>query len=809
MIARGFEEEFQSWIIPGYMTSLRDLEKLINDIWDDFKCLETFLLGQARPKDFSFEYSEVPQYIITVIRALDNCLGKCCTLLPQRLADATAARDARIKDNEENNKTQFMALLALQRAEILVKELTSCLNEIPETINQLAAIESELENQAILGNGPFSGLTAAHQVVSMEKVKILQTLETAVKLNEKVHIILSRRAHKLQVYKLSDTQRQLNETLAMFYVESIDEKRSRLIEKRLLEICRSKNLPVIICAYDGASHALVRRSGMDGETPTLITSLVASIAKDLDKLYVGYGKTKRMKTHLLEISKNIVKNASWIKLTNHRASKWFKVPPIATAVEIMHSEDFSGLLDTIIVESKNYLSLGSWHIFREAIWRNQEEFDGEAFNFESRINSIRLDSMDIVDADGVQVWAPFLFSFLCTLCRLPVLKFHETREWLVRHLFLEQTRSEPFWLDHFYKPDRNSADPTHNIWKIIDPPHFMKRLSTQISGVKSGYKDFTDRKLYIQIAETLETKLLPLFFTKYRDKMNVLDAFSLFGLDVELKAQEFGNRRVASFLRLVRRFYEACDSSGLSAEHRNERFDDMWEWLELHYFPEVFGNIPSDSVPARPHGDRDLEEPVFFRWENKALPSELMEAIASFIDIRNQVKSYLESESFNNPDSILASLVERAMGTNNLETEMSILRLFEGILTSGRVSQVDPIKAHLSVRKVRYTQLLQLRLGADIDIGYREAPSRGRSYKEHDEGRWEAELGDEDTINTNRHAKETSADKMKNSSALALRDSTIRDKHRVNMDAVILTSSKSLKRKQPIDYDNDEDKENN
>ncbi|KAJ3081637.1 hypothetical protein HDU99_005135, partial [Rhizoclosmatium hyalinum] len=788
----GYEEEFQSWIIPDYVTSLSDLENLLNDLWKLFKKIAEFLEGNAHPVDFRTAFSDPSQSILSLSTKLRTCLSKLASIIPSRLADALKARDSRRNDNAANNKTQFNALLTLQRLETLVKDYEGCSTSIDLTLNKLADCEAELmdTSQSLAKEYSDYGLTAAHQTISRKKEVYLRVLEEAVSLNERIHLLVAKRAHKLAVYSLSDTQRRLNQPIALFYVDTVTEQQSRLIENRILHICRDKNIPVILSVYDGASHSLVQRAGDSGETPTTLTSLAASIAKDIDKRFKGNGKTVQMKNELLPLSLTLLKNASWIHFSNHRARKWLCAPPISISVQSMPLDQLFDFLDTVVRNSEQVLDTPSWILFRDRIVNSKLNWGDVSFNFDQWLESLELEEMNLFDNDRNQIWGPFFFSYMSTICRFDTLKMHETREWLVRHIFLETVRAEPFWLDHFYKPAQNPASPNDKIWKAIDPPHWMKRLATQLSGDNTGYKDFADHDLFLQIANTLETKLIPLFFTKHRDKQNVPDAFTLFGKDVQLKASELGFWKVAGMLNLIQRLYEACDGSGLSACDRDRRFDEFLEWADVHYFPDVFGCIPSDRVPARPQGDRDIPENIPFEWENKGLPSELMEAIVSFVEVRNQIKAYLESCAVNNPASVLAVLIERAMGTNNLETEMSVLRMFEGILTCGRVSQIDPIKAHLSVRKYRYAQLLRLRFGSDEDPGYIEAPSRGRSYISHtnDESRWEAEEGEPDTINSNRHSKDTTADKIANSSALAIRELTIRDKHRLNFNAAILTS---------------------
>ncbi|KAJ3078030.1 hypothetical protein HDU99_000818, partial [Rhizoclosmatium hyalinum] len=787
----GNEERFNSWVIDGYIRTVKDLENIVNDFWEAGKRLHLFLEKPLTPKAFAFD-RDIHLYLLTILNRLQKCFEICGAMIPARLEASIAARDKRDQDNTDNNKNQFRARLELQRTESLVKEYSKYNDTLPGVsteIKDLIIILTD-SNHNLTSEFENAGLIKEHELITIYRVRIVECLEVAIPLNEGLHTLLAKQAHKLAVYSVTDTQRILNEPIATYYVDSVTEGQSRLIENHLMEKLKEHNMNIVLGGYDGASHALVRRAGVDGAEPTLLTSLAASLLEKVDERFKGRGKTARMKAALLQNAVLLITNASNIHFGTHRASKWLKAPPIATVVEQMTNSEFLELMQSVVAISQQWLTPGSWAQFKEAVYDNQLDFDEESCLFGERVSLI-LDTLELVDINGRRIWVSFFFSFLCTIARHNDVKVEEAREWLVRAYFLQEVSVNTFWLDHFYKPIQKGET---NLWKFIDPPHWMKRLSTQLSGAASGFKDFSDHKLLLNIAESKETKLIPMFFTNLRDKQNVADAFTLFGADVEEKARSAGNHKMAELIRIFRRMYEACDYSGLSIEHRDARFDEMWEWLEEHYFPEIFACIPTKRVPARPNGDKDLDEPSFFQWENKTLPSELLEALAAFIDVRNQVKDYLQSSNINNPQSTLPILVERALGTNNLETEMSILRIFEVILSCGRVSQIDPIKAHITVKKYRHAQLLRLQVGS-ISPGYTEAPSRGRSYREYDEGRWEAELGDADTVNSNRHSKDTSADKMGNADHLALRDSTIRAKHKTTVAAAILVSSESGSKK--------------
>ena len=112
--------------------------------------------------------------------------------------------------------------------------------------------------------------------------------------------------------------------------------------------------------------------------------------------------------------------------------------------------------------------------------------------------------------------------------------------------------------------------------RCIDPSHTLANMRSQIS--RHGY-DFCSREAFIRVSETNHDVLPKSIIIDQLDRQSTWISKRFFSREVEAELNKNGDREEASFVHLVRDWYEACDERGIHIYVRLRSMEKFFRFL--------------------------------------------------------------------------------------------------------------------------------------------------------------------------------------------------------------------------------------
>ena len=124
----------------------------------------------------------------------------------------------------------------------------------------------------------------------------------------------------------------------------------------------------------------------------------------------------------------------------------------------------------------------------------------------------------------------------------------------------------------------------------IDPSHLLTNMRAKVT--KDGIVG-VPKSAFVKVANKCPEIVNRAVIVDQLDKQSVAFACRVFSKEVSEKMIEFGDHGAASFVTVMREWYEAVDSPGLSAESRVDRLLNMKEYLLERHKPMDFSRFPA------------------------------------------------------------------------------------------------------------------------------------------------------------------------------------------------------------------------
>lgn len=131
--------------------------------------------------------------------------------------------------------------------------------------------------------------------------------------------------------------------------------------------------------------------------------------------------------------------------------------------------------------------------------------------------------------------------------------------------------------------------------RTTDPTHILTNIRSQVS--RHGYTHIKTQA-YLDVSDVSHDILPRSIVVDQVDRQNTDLAMRLFSERVEECLTSLGYTEEAKFTRILRRWFEACDSSGIESRQRLRQMQDMFEYLE-EYFP-IYESPPMSHYNGMP-----------------------------------------------------------------------------------------------------------------------------------------------------------------------------------------------------------------